>query len=71
MPKHTLKEWRNLRGMSRRELSKQTGISERTIQNYEENHENIRKASIKNIESLAMALGIKMDDIFLLSTSIL
>lgn len=68
-PKYTLREWRGLKMMSRRQLSEITGISERMIQHYETDIETLRSASYDNVESLAKALDIEVDDIFLQSVS--
>lgn len=68
-PKYTLREWRSLKMMSRRQLSEITGISERTILNYESDVEMLRSASYDNIEAIAHALQISIDDIFLTSNS--
>lgn len=63
--KYTLREWRSLRMMSRRKLAEITGLSERTIINYESDINLLRSASFDNIESIAKALDIVIDDIFL------
>lgn len=69
MSKLTLKQWRNLREMSREELAVKSGLSAKTIENYENDISNLRKASWQNIESITLALGIEMNDIYMLSTS--
>lgn len=70
MAKLTLRQWRNLREMSREELAYKANVSARTIQNYENDINSLRKASIENIEAIASALSISISDILLLSTSI-
>lgn len=61
----TLKTLRRFRGMTQEQLSGETGITPRTIQNYENDVTNLRKASYDKLESLAKALGVSVDDIFL------
>ena len=47
------------------ELSKETGITARTIQRYESSPTNLRSASYKNLVLLANALNVTVDDFFL------
>ena len=61
----TLKQWRGLRGYSQSKLSEKTGITERTIINYEKNVTNLHNAKYSTIEKLAEALDIKVENIFL------
>lgn len=51
--------------MTQEKLSAETGITARTIQNYESDISNLRKASYENLEALAYALNVSVDDIFL------
>ena len=69
MSKLTLKQWRSLREMSREELAVKSGVSAKTIENYESDISNLRKASWQNIESITHALDIEMNDIYMLHTS--
>lgn len=61
----TLKQWRGLRGYSQSKLSEKTGITERTIINYEKDVTNLHNAKYSTIEKLAEALDIKVENIFL------
>lgn len=69
MGKLTLKQLRLQRELTREELSAMTGISARSIQNYEDDVLKLRKASLNNVELLANALEVSIDDIFLIPTS--
>lgn len=62
---NTLKMLRRFRNKTQTELSKETGITVRTIQNYETDVSNLRKASYEKLSLLAKALGVSVDDIFL------
>ena len=61
----TLRQWRALRGYSQRELSEMTGVNERTIINYEKDVANLHNAKYSTVEKLAVALDIKVANIFL------
>ena len=61
----TLKQWRGLRGYSQSKLSEKTGITERTIINYEKDVANLHNAKYSTVEKLAVALDIKVENIFL------
>lgn len=61
----TLKQWRGLRGYSQRELSEKTGVNERTIINYEKDVTNLHNAKYSTVEKLAIALDVKVSNIFL------
>ncbi|HEL2318662.1 TPA: helix-turn-helix transcriptional regulator [Streptococcus suis] len=62
---NSLKTLRRFRNMTQEKLSAETGITARTIQNYESDISNLRKASYENLVSLAKALNVSVDDIFL------
>lgn len=62
---NTLKMLRRFRNITQTELSKETGITVRTIQNYETDVSNLRKASYEKLSLLAKALEVSVDDIFL------
>ena len=61
----TLRQWRALRGYSQSKLSEMTGITERTIINYEKDVSNLHNAKYSTVEKLAEALDIKVENIFL------
>ncbi|WP_239700242.1 helix-turn-helix transcriptional regulator [Mammaliicoccus sp. D-M17] len=65
----TLRQWRALRGYSQRKLSEMTGVTERTIINYEKDVVNLHNAKYSTVEKLAVALDIKVANIFLGSDS--
>ena len=67
--KLTLKQWRNLKGMSQKELSQRSGVTERSIANYEKDIDNLRSAKYSTIINICNALDISVDNIFLESTS--
>lgn len=62
---NTLKTLRRFRGKTQDELAKEIGITSRTIMNYEDDVNNLRKASYETVERLANALQVSVDDIFL------
>ena len=64
-----LKQLRILNSLSREELAVLTGLTSRTIYNYEKDINNLRKANYETIEKLASALGVSVDNIFLSLTS--
>lgn len=65
----TLRQWRALRGYSQSKLSELTGVTERTIINYEKDVVNLHNAKYSTVEKLAVALDIKVANIFLGSDS--
>lgn len=68
--KLTIKQLRVLQDMSREELAQKTNLHYNTILNYENNIDALRKASYETIESLADALSVTVDDIFLGTNSV-
>ncbi|MBQ1756484.1 MAG: helix-turn-helix transcriptional regulator [Oscillospiraceae bacterium] len=62
--KNRLKEYRELRGISQEELSKQTGLSRTTISKIENDEE--VNVTIKTIAKIAEVLGAAPSEIFLL-----
>lgn len=68
--KYTLKQLRVLNDMSREELARITQMHYNTILNYENSIEALRKASYETIETLASALKVSVDDIFLGNNSV-
>ena len=65
----TLRQWRGLRELSQKDLSEKTGINERTIINYEKDVANLHNAKYSTVEKLAIALDVKVENIFLGSNS--
>lgn len=65
-----LLDLRNLNHLTQKELSEKTGISTRTIIKYEKNIQELRKANWTNLEKLAKALNVNVDDILLEDTSV-
>jgi transcriptional regulator with XRE-family HTH domain len=63
--KYTIKELRARNNYTQEELAKLAGLNPRTINMYENNIENLRRSSYRNIEKLAEVLKVKVDDIFL------
>lgn len=68
--KYTLKQLRVLNDMSREELARTAQMHYNTILNYENSIEALRKASYETIETLASALKVSVDDIFLGNISV-
>lgn len=64
-----LKQWRILKEISREELASKTGLTIRTICNYENSVNNLRKAKYETLEKIANVLEVSIDDIFLDSIS--
>lgn len=67
--KEKLFDLRRAKRMTQKELAKQSGLTERTIANYEDDIEALRKAKYENVEKLANALGVSINEFFLPSTS--
>lgn len=67
--KSTLYDLRRAKRMTQKDLAEKTGITERTIITYETDVRNLRKASYENVERIANALEVKIDQIFLTYTS--
>lgn len=63
--KFTISQWRALKGMSKRQLSSASGVTEKTIYNYELSQKFIQNANYQTLNKLAIALGIQVDNIFL------
>ena len=61
--KDRMKSLRLGRGLSQRELSEQTGINLRTIQNYEQGASDLNKAEAITIWRLSEALGCDMENL--------
>lgn len=62
-PTTNLRRMRAYRGQSQAELSKETGVSLRSIQMYEQRQKDINKASAETLYRLSKALGCDMEDL--------
>lgn len=62
-PETNLKIMRKRAGLSQRELAEQTGISVRTIQQYEQRQKNINKAQAEYLVLLAKVLCCNVEDL--------
>lgn len=61
--KHSLAQWRKERMLSQQQLSIKTGISVRTIQDYEQHRRKLSHAKIETVKRLADVLGCTMEDL--------
>jgi transcriptional regulator with XRE-family HTH domain len=52
-----LKQYREMRKLSQRELAERSGVSLRTLQDYEQGRKNINLAAAITVQKLAEALG--------------
>lgn len=67
--KFTIKQWRGVRGLTQEQLAEMSGVSARTIHTYETDIESVGNAKYKTIQRIADALEVRLDDIFLGTTS--
>ena len=58
-----LQEQRKIAGLTQRELSEQTGINLRTLQQYENCSKDINRAAAETLFALSRVLGIHMEDL--------
>lgn len=61
--KSRLKFFREDKGMSQSQLAKASGVNVRMIQDYEQGHKDINRASVITVLQLAEALGVDVYDI--------
>ncbi|MDT3959495.1 helix-turn-helix transcriptional regulator [Staphylococcus kloosii] len=61
----TISQWRALKIMNKRQLAIKSGVTEKTIYNYEMSQKYIQNANYNTLKKLANALDIKVDNIFL------
>jgi DNA-binding transcriptional regulator YiaG len=59
-----LSRLRKARGLSQKELAETSGVALRMIQLYEQKRNDINKAQASSLQSLAQALGCKIEDLF-------
>lgn len=67
--KQALFDIRIQKRLTQKDLALASGLSERTINTYESNIDNLRNARYKNVEKVANALGVSVDEIFLSTVS--
>lgn len=65
MTKYTLEQWRKLKGLSQEELARKSGLSARTIINYEKEPNAFSKASYQKVQKIANILEIKLSQFIL------
>lgn len=65
----TLEQWRKLKGFTQESLAKASGVTARTIGNYEKDVRLLESAQYSTIKTIADVLEIKVANIFLDSTS--
>lgn len=63
--KFTLRQMRNIKGLTQKQLSDMAGVTERTIQSYESNVQSLQNADYIVVYRIAKALDVKVTDIFL------
>lgn len=66
----TLKEIRQLCGMTQRELSEKSGVNIRQIQKYESGEYSIENMTSKTASAIAESLGVTIEELISLDTSI-
>lgn len=59
----TLKELREQKGLTRKEVAQKSGINFRTLQDYEQGHKNITSAKGETLYRLGLALGCSVDEL--------
>lgn len=67
--KQALFDIRIQKRLTQKDLALASGLSERTINTYESDINNLRNARYKNVEKVANALGVSVDEIFLSTVS--
>lgn len=67
--KQALFDIRMQKRLTQKDLAIASGLSERTINTYESDIDNLRNARYKNVEKVANALGVSVDEIFLSTVS--
>ena len=59
----SLRHWRQLRNLTQAQLAEKTGLSTKSIYEYEADVENLKNASFKRVEQIAEALEVAIDQI--------
>lgn len=67
--KQALFDIRMQKRLTQKDLALASGLSERTINTYQSDIDNLRNARYKNVEKVANALGVSVDEIFLSTVS--
>lgn len=65
-----LKARRQRRGWSQTELASKSGVNVRNIRQYEQNPKTIGRAELATVQSLAKALGCRMEDLAMLAVPV-
>lgn len=63
--KFTLKQLRGIRGITKEELAKRSGVTARTIFLYENDIHTMRRGKYDTLEKIARALGVEVVDMLL------
>lgn len=63
--KYTLKQIRNIKGITQKQLADEVGVTERTINSYENNVKAFQNADYIVVYKIAKALNVNTADIFL------
>ena len=58
-----LKQYREMRKLSQRELAEKSGVSLRTLQDYEQGRKPLGQAAALTVLSIAKALGVTVEDL--------
>ncbi len=58
-----LKQYREKRKLSQRELAERSGVSLRTLQDYEQGRKPINQAAAITVHRIAQALGVTVEDL--------
>lgn len=63
--KFTLRQIRNIKGLTQKQLAELVGVTERTINTYESDVKSLQKADYIVVYNIAKALDVNTSDIFL------
>lgn len=59
----SMKEIREEKGLSRKEVAKASGVNLRSLQDYEQGHKEILSAKAETVYRLSLALGCTMEEL--------